>query len=656
MATLGRLLGFTAALVLLGACSGSSGGGSEDSGPTSGIGPATSPLTYTITATAGSGGSVSPASISVTRGGTAAFNVTPDSGYVIDSVSGCAGRLDGNIFHTGEIFSDCSIEARFRAISGLGLVLQQVQVNQGSQDAGGQLPLVAGRGGLLRAIVTADRDNEAAPPVRIRLYQDGVLRWEQDIRPPRGGVPVTPDLDEESMTWNLELSPDEIRPGMSVVAVVDPHEEIPVTDRDATRFPRGSGRHQLNVQAVAPMRVLFIPIRLADGATGTFSSADGLLSASGRWFPVSQLEGSVRPVPYTTDRDITRESGVEQLLGDLYAVRIMERATDQYYHGIMPGVPRLPVGGIAYVPGSPSSPARVAISADFPRFVADTVAHELAHNLGRLHSPCGDSIDVDPDYPYRDGRIGVPGFDLRDKRIFSSRLYYDFMSYCGPRWTSDYTFRKILEWRRNDPFATTLMTANDPFSAESRGDTSAGLLVWGSVGPDGVRLNPVVEMEARPSFPEAPGPHALEGRGADGEALFSLSFEGLRLSHGAHEEERHFAFFIPLDAQARARLSAVNLASTFGAARREHVPRERLDAVPPRRLDLPAPRTHRRGDGSMRITWDRSEHPVIVVRDPASGTVLSIAQEGELVIPADVLHSQRWEMVLPDGTSSSLPR
>lgn len=653
MSTVGRSFGLISALILLGACGGGSGGGAG-SGSSGGTGPATSRLTFTVTATAGPGGSIGPMSVSIARGGEATFTVTPLDGYEIDAVTGCGGRLNGSIYFTGPIFVDCLVEARFREMSDLGLVLQQVQVNQGSQDTGGRIPLVAGRGGLLRAVVTANRHNEAAPPVRFSLYQDGVLQWEQDVRPERAGVPVTPDLDEESMTWNLELAPEEIRPGMSIVAVVDPYEEIPVSDRDATRFPRGSGRHALNVQAAAPMRVLFIPVRLADGTTGTITSVDELLSASRRWFPVSRLEGAVRPVPYATDRDVTRESGVEQLLGDLYAVRVMERATDEYYHGILPGIPRLAIGGIAYVPGSPSSPSRVAISADFPSFVASTVAHELGHNLGRTHSPCGDPEDVDPQFPYRDGRIGVAGFDLRDRRVLSSRSYYDFMSYCGPRWTSDHTFRKILEWRSDDPFAAAAgsMMASDPFSAERGGDPSPGLLVWGSVGPDGVRLNPVVEMEAQPFLPEAPGPHAVEGRDADGEIVFSLSFEGSRLSHGAHEEERHFAFFVPLDAHERGRLSAVTVGSPFGAAMRAHVPRALRDALG--RPDGPAPTMHRRADGSMRITWDSSEHPVVVIREPASGTVLSIAQEGELVIPADVLRAQPWEMMLPDGRSGRL--
>ena len=44
--------------------------------------------TYTITATAGANGSITPAVRNVTHGGTTTFTVTPDAGYVA-VVSGC---------------------------------------------------------------------------------------------------------------------------------------------------------------------------------------------------------------------------------------------------------------------------------------------------------------------------------------------------------------------------------------------------------------------------------------------------------------------------------------------------------------------------------------------------------------------------------------
>jgi len=68
---------------------------------------------YTVTATAGSGGSIDPPSQTVNHGNVASFTVTPDPGYQIASVTGCNGDIDGNIYTTGAIISNCTISAGF---------------------------------------------------------------------------------------------------------------------------------------------------------------------------------------------------------------------------------------------------------------------------------------------------------------------------------------------------------------------------------------------------------------------------------------------------------------------------------------------------------------------------------------------------------------
>ena len=75
------------ATVLATAC----GGGSDSS-------PSPSVMTYSVSATAGTGGSISPSSATVNAGGTTTFTVTPKSGYIISSVTGCAGAgaVSGN--------------------------------------------------------------------------------------------------------------------------------------------------------------------------------------------------------------------------------------------------------------------------------------------------------------------------------------------------------------------------------------------------------------------------------------------------------------------------------------------------------------------------------------------------------------------------------
>lgn len=91
-------------LIILTGCGG--GGGSEGSNTSS-------PTSYTVSATAGVGGTISPTSISVNSGGVATFTVTANNTYIIQSVTGCAGSLSGNTFTTGAINGNCTVTASF---------------------------------------------------------------------------------------------------------------------------------------------------------------------------------------------------------------------------------------------------------------------------------------------------------------------------------------------------------------------------------------------------------------------------------------------------------------------------------------------------------------------------------------------------------------
>ena len=70
--------------------------------------------TYTVTPSAGAGGSISPSTPqTVNHGSTVTFTVTPDTGYHIDTVTGCGGALTGNTYTTGAITADCEVTATF---------------------------------------------------------------------------------------------------------------------------------------------------------------------------------------------------------------------------------------------------------------------------------------------------------------------------------------------------------------------------------------------------------------------------------------------------------------------------------------------------------------------------------------------------------------
>jgi 6-phosphogluconolactonase (cycloisomerase 2 family) len=88
---------------------------------------------YTVTSVATGAGTINSASISVSYGDTATFTLTPTGQASILSVQGCGGTLAGNIYTTGAITADCTVNATF--------VLLQVTVATKS-GGGGAMDLV----------------------------------------------------------------------------------------------------------------------------------------------------------------------------------------------------------------------------------------------------------------------------------------------------------------------------------------------------------------------------------------------------------------------------------------------------------------------------------------------------------------------------------
>ncbi len=69
--------------------------------------------TFTVTAAAGAGGSISPTSVSVAQGQTTQFSVSPAAGFQIASVTGCGGTRSGNVYTTAPITAACAVTATF---------------------------------------------------------------------------------------------------------------------------------------------------------------------------------------------------------------------------------------------------------------------------------------------------------------------------------------------------------------------------------------------------------------------------------------------------------------------------------------------------------------------------------------------------------------
>jgi hypothetical protein len=276
------------------------------------------------------------------------------------------------------------------------------------------------------------------------------------------------------------------------------------------------------------------------------------------------------------------------------------------------------VAGIGYI-GLPA-----AAGWDRTPSRAEVAAHEWGHNFGRYHVDCGGPAGPDPNYPYPGGSIGVYGFDLTLSLLRSPASYYDLMSYCSPDWISDYTYRAVLSYRAT--------TAARPAAAGPQ----PVLLVWGRIGRAGMVLEPAFELSAAPSLPVRAGPYRVQGRDAAGRSLFDIAFEGEAVDHV--EGERHFAFAVPL----RGPVTELRLQDGRGQAARRHP-----TAVTP----TPTAGGVRVGAAGerVRVEWDATLYPAAMIRDGATGEILSIARGGVVEIES---RSREFVMILSNGVAS----
>ena len=104
-------------IALVSGCSGTLVGNTYTTGPVTAdctVSATFAINTYTVTPSAGANGSISPSTPqTVNYKQTAAFTVTPDTGYHIALVTGCSGTLVDSTYTTGPVTADCAVSATF---------------------------------------------------------------------------------------------------------------------------------------------------------------------------------------------------------------------------------------------------------------------------------------------------------------------------------------------------------------------------------------------------------------------------------------------------------------------------------------------------------------------------------------------------------------
>lgn len=307
----------------------------------------------------------------------------------------------------------------------------RVPLMSGSSD----IPIVAGRDALVRVYYQADGSYDGQP-VTAR-FTAGTESAETTVT--LGGSSSQNDLGS---TVNIQVPGALLSPGGTYrVDMLQPNG----TGSTAAGYPPGTEQVAHGAQSTGDkLEVVLVPVQyggqLPDTSPGQVQKYEDML----RWqYPIPDVEVTVRSQPYGFGGNLNGYNGWSQLLDAITQLRQTDNApADVYYYGIhmAQGSGLL---GLGWVGGANDVWSRTAIGVGWSGDTApETAVHEIGHNHGRNHSPCG--VSGDPNYPHQGASIGVLAFHPGQNQLLSPSQWVDFMSYCSPAWVSDYTFKALV--------------------------------------------------------------------------------------------------------------------------------------------------------------------------------------------------------------------
>ncbi|MBU1359335.1 MAG: zinc-dependent metalloprotease [Gammaproteobacteria bacterium] len=493
-----------------------------------------------------------------------------------------------------------------------------------------ELVLVGSKDTLVVARLTTDDPAEGKPTGIVRVTDAaGRVVQESPLDLPTRALPsVTPEALDLDSIYSATIPGQNVQPGMQI----------------DIRLAGGQLSRTIKPRVGAPngIKLVMVPVRVSAGAgdaVGQVQSRGGELLRLRA--PVASVDVQLHP-PLVSASAPGDSAAVLAEISQLRALEQPDRQT--YYYGFVPTqlFPRL--GGLAYLRG------RAAVSIEDDAHVA----HEIAHNIGLRHAPCGGATDVDPHYPYANAALGAMGryiwgylaglrtfIDPRDTRS------HDKMSYCPGDTFSDYNYR--LMQRLLDPASASAVdaAAEEPAPQAPR----ELLLIAGSIRGTQVELAPVKRFEGRPG---GTGGQAYLLRLETTSGVVEYPFDTEELDHDS--ETRLFTLSIPAPGSVR-RLQIFQRKQMI--YERVAVPGSSVAAQQTRQKTSTPPVQLFEQNGEARVSWDAGSYPYLtVVHVGAQRTVLMQdmrdRQAASATLPLSGLPAGGdFELILSDGLNTA---
>jgi hypothetical protein len=256
-------------------------------------------------------------------------------------------------------------------------------------------------------------------------------------------------------TFNFDVKPEDITESTRYAVEIVECDGAPAGTAGQARFPLADNQ-ELVTRKTGVVKIRFIPLN-ANGklAASDTERLDAYRDYLARMYPASGVEYTVGE-PLNAGQTISAQgAGWSETLDQLADLHEREGAPeDLYYYGLFqPGESMAQycgngcVAGIGFVPNTQSFSRhlRVSFGLSFATVSsAETLAHELGHNHGRPHSPCGGVADADGEFPHAGAKIGWWGFEAPDT-LRNPDTDTDIMGYCKNQWVSDYVYRLFAD-------------------------------------------------------------------------------------------------------------------------------------------------------------------------------------------------------------------
>ena len=359
----------------------------------------------------------------------------------------------------------------------LDLQIDSVEITQGIQCKGNveceegnnSVPLISGKATYIRVYVSVVGSSSPVPGVSASAVAS------VELNPPVNGIalnepitaPLIPDRANFADTLNFYFSADDLSSMGSVKVTVNPDHTIP-----ESTYTNNSMTVWLEFISTPTLKIVPIWIYNKYENKSSYVSPDmpfWLTNYTENILPVGDVNWLIMPASLVEWTEALGPDGASwgKLLNKIRDIQnknwwwayLTDEVGPAYFYGMFPNGEQQEGGGPGGVGDFPGFSAVGLVEKSHLNLedMADLMVHELGHNFGRDHAPCGLDPPYDLDYPYSGAELGDFGWDPQGAaggKVQSlpggwvvPQTSRDVMSYCQDEWISEYTYRGIFDYR-----------------------------------------------------------------------------------------------------------------------------------------------------------------------------------------------------------------